>query len=152
MRISEKEKALRREWLEEYLKVRERWEECYTFGYTLPASWDVFFSTRLKTPQDHAEKVVPFMVHVFDVIESLDDAPWTYHDVELSGEIRDFNGHNVYMITSPETAKNLGPFWNNLEIKDDRGALLLDDGHLLDTYGITLRQAQILAELDKPNL
>lgn len=152
MSISEKEKELRREWLEEYFKTRGKYESCYAFSYTLPASWDIFFSAPFDTPQEHRKKVVPFPVHAFDIIESLDDAPWTYHEVELNGEIRDFNGHNVYMIMSPETAKNLGPFWNNLDIKGDCDSLLLDEGHLLDTYGITLRQAQILAELEKLNL
>lgn len=69
--------------------------------------------------------------------------------VIVGGDIRDLAAHNVYMINSPKTAKNLGPFWNNLDIKDDRGNLWLDEGHLLDTYGITLRQAHILAEVEK---
>ena len=113
MSISEKEKKLRCEWLKEYFKICEELSLRYSFSHTFPASWDIFFSARFETPQEHSKTVVPFEVCAFDIIESPDDAPWTYHEVELDGEIRDFNGHNVYMITSPDTAKNLGPFWNN---------------------------------------
>ncbi|HPC91654.1 MAG TPA: hypothetical protein PLJ74_05315 [Myxococcota bacterium] len=145
MSISEKEIKLRREWLEEYLATRKLHSSCYAFSYTLPASWDVFAEIRMRAnkPIDFRILRLPFECFPFDILESIDDAPEIYHDVEIDYEIRDLGAHNSYMINHPETAKNLGPFWKNLNLKE-----VIDEGYLMDTYGITLRQAQILAEVD----
>lgn len=142
MSISEKEIKLRREWLEEYLATRKLGHSCYAFGYESPASWDLFAYVR-RTAIGFCDLGLPFEYLPFDIIESPDDDPATYHQVEINGDVRDFIGHNVFMIDTPKTAKNLGPFWNNLSLKE-----VIDEGYLMNIYGITLRQAEILAEVE----